>query len=74
MIRPTRLSRRARVIATALSLAAALLAAAGCNTQEIKMAEVPADATEKVKSGQTKPVAKADRLPPNNQQSQGRPY
>ena len=74
MIRPTRLSRRARVLATALSLAAALLAAAGCNTQEIQVSEVPADATEKVKNGQTRPVARADHLPPTNQQSQGRLY
>jgi hypothetical protein len=74
MIRPTRLSRRARVLAAALSLAAASLVAAGCGTEEVTLAQVPADATEKVVNGQTKPVAKADRLPPKNQQSQGRPY
>jgi hypothetical protein len=74
MIRRTMLPRRARVLAPSLSLAVALLAASGCGTEEITLAEVPADATEKVEKGQTKPVAKADRLPPKNQQSQGRPY
>jgi hypothetical protein len=74
MIRRTFLPRRARVLAPALSLAVALLAAMGCSTGDVKLADVPADATEKVKQGQTKPVAKSDRLPPANQQSKGRPY
>ena len=74
MIRPIPMSPRARALATSLSLAGSLLVAAGCQNDEIKLADVPADATEKVKQGQTKPVAKADRLPPRNQQSEGRPY
>jgi hypothetical protein len=74
MIRPTRLSRRTRVLAPSLSLATALLAASGCGTENITVAQVPADATEKVEKGQTKPVARAELLPPKNQQSQGRPY
>jgi hypothetical protein len=74
MIRPTRLSRRVRVLAPIVSLAAALLAASGCGGEDVTIAQVPADATEKVRQGQTKPVAKAEILPPKNQQSQGRPY
>lgn len=61
------------MLAPALSLGIALLVATGCSTGDIKLAEVPADTTEKVEKGQTKPVAKADRLPPENQQSKGRP-
>jgi hypothetical protein len=56
-----------------LSLATLLLAP-GCGSEAIPIASVPADATEKVEKGQTKPVAKADRLPPDREQSKGRPY
>jgi hypothetical protein len=74
MIRSTRLSPRVRTLAHVVSLAAALLAASGCGTEEITLAEVPADATAKVEQGQTKPVAKADRPRPEREQNQGRPY
>jgi hypothetical protein len=74
MIRPTRLSRRMRALAHIVSLAIALLAASGCGTEKITLAEVPADATAKVEQGRSQPVAKADRLPPKREQSQGRPF
>jgi hypothetical protein len=74
MIRRTMLARRARVLAPTLSLAATLLVAQGCGTEEITLAQVLADATEKVQKGRIKPVAKADCSPPQNQQSQGRSY
>ncbi len=73
MIRRLTPSRGVRTLVLTLPLAA-LFIAPGCGTEEITLAQVPADATEKVQKGQTKPVAKADRLPPQNQQSQGRPY
>ena len=66
--------RRAVALAPTLALATALLTATGCGTEEIKLADVPADATEKVEKGQTRPVPGADRLPPKGEQSQGRPY
>jgi hypothetical protein len=65
--------RRAHALALTLALAA-LAAAPGCGTEEIKLAQVPADATEKVVRGQTKPVRKAALLPPEREQSKGRPY
>ena len=74
MTRRSTAPRRASALAPTLALAAALSVTTGCGTEEVKLAEVPADATEKVEKGQTKPVAKADRLPPKGQQSQGRPY
>ena len=75
MIRQTPLSRRARLVASAATLASAILGASGCTTgDEASLAQVPADATEKVKQGQTKPVKGADRLPPTNQQSKGIPH
>ena len=65
---------RAALLAPILSLSAALLAASGCGGEDVTIAQVSADVTEKVRKGQTKPVAKAQLLPPKNQQSQGRPY
>jgi hypothetical protein len=56
-----------------LALALGLLAASGCGSEEITLADAPPDATEKVLKAQPKPT-KAERLPPKEQLSQGRPY
>lgn len=75
MIRRIPLSRRARLLASAVTLASALLGTLGCTTgDEASLAKVPEDATQKVEQGQTKPVRGADRLPPQGQQSQGVPH
>ncbi|MDR3639599.1 MAG: hypothetical protein P4L84_37710 [Isosphaeraceae bacterium] len=59
--------------ASAIALALFLLVAPGCNTQDIELAEVPPDATEKVLKAQIKPK-KPQPLPPQNQMSKGQPY
>jgi hypothetical protein len=57
-----------------LTLALGLTAMPGCGgPEEVRLAEVPADATEKVLKAQPKPSAR-EKLPPSDQQSQGRPY
>jgi hypothetical protein len=65
-LRPARRSispRRAHALAPASCLAAGLLVAAGCGGgDEIPLAQVPADATEKVQKGQARPVE--GRSPP----------
>ena len=58
---------------SAFAIALCLTAAGGCGSQNIPLAEVPPDATEKVLKAQVEP-AKPQRLPPKNQMSQGRPY
>jgi hypothetical protein len=63
----------APVLALALGLGLGLLAASGCGSEEITLADAPPDATEKVLKAQPKPT-KAQRLPPKEQMSQGRPY
>jgi hypothetical protein len=61
----------APVLAFALGLG--LVAASGCGSEEITLADAPPDATEKVLKAQPKPT-KSQRLPPKDQMSQGRPY
>jgi hypothetical protein len=55
------------------ALAVALFAAQGCGSENIKLAEVPADATETVLKAQPKET-RPQPLPPKGQMSQGRPY
>ncbi len=73
MSRSTR--SRALSFTFTVAVAAALAAAPGCGgSDEVKLADAPPDATEKVLKSQTRPTAKAQTLPPAGQQSQGRPY
>ena len=72
-LRPTKPHRFATIAATFL-LATSLIPATGCSSDDVKIADAPADSTEKVNQGQTPPVPGADKLPPAREQSQGRPY
>jgi hypothetical protein len=55
------------------TLALGLFAAQGCSSENIKLAEVPPDATETVLKAQPKQT-KPQPLPPKGQMSEGRPY
>jgi hypothetical protein len=67
MTRPPKLASLIPVFALAL------FAAQGCGSENIKLAEVPPDATEAVLKAQPKET-KPQPLPPKGQMSQGRPY